>query len=48
MPEYSIPIWLSDWKFKDARNKTHTIENVVVKGQNKGEIFTNKKIVDKV
>lgn len=48
MSGYTIPIWLTDWVFKDSKNNKFTIENIVVKGRNKGEIFTNQYIVDKV
>ena len=33
--------------FKDSKNKLYKLENHIVKGHNKGSIFTNKKIVDK-
>ena len=46
--KYNIPIWLSDWTFKDSRGLKYTIEDIVVKGKNKGEIFLNKYIVSKV
>ena len=45
---YNIPIWLSNWTFKDQRNKLYKAENQVVKGYNKGSIFTDKKIVNKI
>jgi len=45
---YCIPIWLSNWTFKDQRNKLYTLENQVVKGHNKGSIFINKKTVNKL
>tara|TARA_R100001224_G_C4005623_1_gene144372 strand:+ start:894 stop:1145 length:252 start_codon:yes stop_codon:yes gene_type:complete len=45
---YKIPIWLTNWTFKDNKNKIYKLENQVVKGYNKGSIFTNKKIVDKL
>tara|TARA_R100000234_G_scaffold36981_1_gene21964 strand:- start:4352 stop:4603 length:252 start_codon:yes stop_codon:yes gene_type:complete len=45
---YKIPIWLSNWTFKDNKNKIYKLQNQVVKGYNKGSIFTNKKIVDKL
>ena len=45
---YSVPIWLSTWTFKDQKNKLYKIENQIVKGHNKGSIFTNKKIVNKL
>ena len=44
---YSVPIWLSRWTFKDKRNKNHILDNFIVKGKDKGSIFTDKKIVDK-
>ena len=44
---YNIPIWLSNWVFKDSKNKIYKLENHIVKGHNKGSIFTNKIIVDK-
>jgi hypothetical protein len=43
---YFIPIWLSNWKFKDSKNKIFILNNHVVKGFNKGSIFTNKEIVN--
>ena len=43
-----MPIWLSNWTFKDQKNKLYKLENQVVKGYNKGTIFTNKKIVNKL
>ena len=48
MSKYNTPIWLSDWTFKDGRGKKHYIDDVVVKGKNKGEIFLNPDIVNKV
>ena len=44
---YNIPIWLSNWIFKDSKNKIYQLENYIVKGHNKGSIFTNKLIVNK-
>ena len=44
---YFIPIWLSSWRFKNSKNKIVALENHIVKGFNKGSIFTDKKIVDK-
>ena len=44
---YNIPIWLSNWVFKDSKNKLYRLDNVVVKGYNKGSIFTDQKIVNK-
>tara|TARA_R110002012_G_scaffold96599_1_gene232817 strand:- start:1185 stop:1430 length:246 start_codon:yes stop_codon:yes gene_type:complete len=45
--KYCIPIWLSNWVFKDSKNKLYRLDNVVVKGYNKGSIFTDQKIVNK-
>jgi len=45
--QYNIPIWLSDWVFKDSKNKEYRLFNHVVKGHDKGFIFTNKDIVKK-
>ena len=45
---YTIPIWLSNWVFKDKKGKTYTVESQVVKGHNKDVIFTNQKIVNKI
>ena len=45
--EYCVPIWLSKWTFKDKRNNTYILDDHIVKGYNKGEIFTNKRIVNK-
>jgi len=44
---YNIPIWLSNWVFKDSKNKTYKLNNHIVKGHNKGSIFLNKNIVNK-
>jgi len=44
---YNIPIWLSNWTFKDSKNKLYKLENYIVKGYNKGSIFTDKNIVNK-
>ena len=46
--KYNIPIWLSDWTFKDSRGFKYTIQDIVVKGKNKGEIFLDENIVSKV
>ena len=46
--QYKVPIWLSNWVFKDKKGNTYKVEKQVVKGYNKGSIFTNKKIVNKV
>ncbi len=43
---YFVPIWLSSWKFKDSKNKIFILDNHIVKGFDKGSIFTNKKIVN--
>lgn len=45
---FKVPIWLSNWTFKDLKNKKYTLENQIVKGYNKGSIFTDKKIVNKL
>tara|TARA_B100000519_G_C14258208_1_gene446160 strand:- start:5531 stop:5782 length:252 start_codon:yes stop_codon:yes gene_type:complete len=45
--EFSVPIWLSRWTFKDQRNHIYTLDNHIVKGHDKGSIFTNKEIVNK-
>ena len=44
---YFVPIWLSNWKFKNSKNKVVILNNHVVKGFDKGSIFTNKNIVNK-
>ena len=44
---YNIPIWLSKWTFVDGNKKKYLLNNFIVKGHNKGEIFANKKIVNK-
>tara|TARA_R100000458_G_C8124336_1_gene141917 strand:- start:86 stop:340 length:255 start_codon:yes stop_codon:yes gene_type:complete len=46
--KYKVPIWLSNWKFKDKKGKEYTVNLQVVKGYNKGAIFTNQEIVNKV
>ena len=43
---YCVPIWLSKWTFKDSR-KTYILDDFVVKGYDKGSIFTNKETVNK-
>jgi len=48
IPEYSVPIWLSNWVFKDKKGKKYNINMQVVKGHNKGSIFTNQKTVNKI
>lgn len=45
---FNTPIWLSDWSFEDGRGKSYVVRDVVVKGKTKGDIFLNKKIVNKV
>jgi hypothetical protein len=45
---YKVPIWLSNWTFKDNKNKIYKLENQVIKGYDKESIFVNKKIVDKL
>ena len=45
---YFVPIWLSDWTFIDSWKIKRKIENIVVKGYTKEEIFNNEKIVNKV
>jgi len=44
---YCVPIWLSNWVFKDSKNKLYKLNNLVVKGYNKGSIFTDQRIVNK-
>ena len=46
--QYTVPIWLSDWTFSDSRGKKHYTYSEVVKGHNKGEIFLNNNIVNKI
>ena len=46
--DYSVPIWLSDWVFRDKRGRIYTVSSQVVKGYNKGTIFTDQNIVNKV
>jgi len=46
--QYKVPIWLSNWKFKDKKGKEYKVDLQVVKGYNKGAIFTDQKIVNKV
>ena len=47
MSNYCVPIWLSNWVFKDSKNKLYKLNNLVVKGYNKGSIFTDQRIVNK-
>ena len=42
---YTVPIWLSNWVFKDKKGKIHKVDSQVVKGYNKGTIFTDQRIV---
>ena len=44
---FIIPIWLSRWTFKDSKNKAYTLDNFIVKGYNKGSIFTDQYTVNK-
>ena len=44
---YCVPIWLSNWVFKDSKNKLYKLNNLVVKGYNKGSIFTDERTVNK-
>jgi hypothetical protein len=46
--KFNIPIWLSDWTFKDSKGFKYTIKDVIVKGKNKGKIFLDENTVDKV
>ena len=46
--KYKVPIWLSNWVFKDKKGKKYTVNLQVVKGYSKGTIFTNQSIVNKV
>ena len=46
--KYNVPIWLSDWTFKDSKGKSHYAYSQIVKGHNKGEIFLNESIVSKI
>tara|TARA_R100001510_G_C7592702_1_gene161866 strand:- start:549 stop:788 length:240 start_codon:yes stop_codon:yes gene_type:complete len=44
--KFKVPIWLSDWTFKDQKGKKYKLTNQVVKGYNKGTIFTDQRIVN--
>ena len=46
--DFCVPIWLSNWTFKDARNKIYKANDVIVKGYSKGTIFTDQNVVNKV
>ena len=46
MSKFKVPIWLSDWTFKDQKGKKYKLTNQVVKGYDKGTIFTDQKIVN--
>ncbi len=46
MSKFKVPIWLSDWTFKDQKGKKYKLTNQVVKGYNKGTIFTDQRIVN--
>ena len=45
---FTVPIWLSDWTFKDSRGKKYHSYSEVVKGHNKGEIFLDDYTVNKI
>tara|TARA_R100001509_G_scaffold82321_1_gene46344 strand:+ start:37 stop:276 length:240 start_codon:yes stop_codon:yes gene_type:complete len=44
--KFKVPIWLSDWTFKDQKGKKYKLTNQIVKGYNKGTIFTDQRIVN--
>jgi len=44
--KFKVPIWLSDWTFKDQKGKKYKLTNQVVKGYDKGTIFTDQRIVN--
>ena len=46
MSKFKVPIWLSDWTFKDHKGKKYKLTNQVVKGYNKDTIFTDQRIVN--
>ena len=46
MSKFKVPIWLSDWTFKDQKGKKYKLTNQIVKGYNKGTIFTDQRIVN--
>lgn len=46
--QYSVPIWLSNWIFKDKKGKKYNINMQIVKGHNKGSIFTDQNTVNKI
>lgn len=46
MSKFKVPIWLSDWTFKDQKGKKYKLTNQVVKGYDKGTIFTDQRIVN--
>ena len=43
---YNIPIWLSNWVFKDSRNKKYELLNHIVKGKNKEDLLSKESIVN--
>ena len=43
---YNIPIWLSNWVFKDSKNRKYELFNHIVKGENKEYILSKEKIVN--
>ena len=46
--KYNVPIWLSSWTFENKRGFKYVIEDVVVKGKDKGSIFLDEDTVNKV
>jgi len=44
--KFKVPIWLSNWTFKDQKGKKYKLTNQVVKGYDKGTIFTDQRIVN--
>lgn len=45
MPKQKLPIYLSDWKFKDKKGVTYTVENVIVKGENMHQILSQPRYI---
>ena len=40
-----LPIYLSDWKFKDKKGVTYTVENVIVKGEDMRQILSQDRYI---
>jgi|TARA_E500000318_G_scaffold13558_1_gene12749 hypothetical protein len=47
MIKFEVPIWLSDWKFKNKKGNTFKVYDVVVKGFNTTEVINNDFLINR-